>query len=203
MKRIGLTGGIGSGKSSLRRLLQSRGYACLDADAEARELLDGGEVADFLLGAFGQSALTASGAANRHFLREEVFSNEDKRALLEAHMHPLIQSRIEQKLKPLEQTEFDLWVFYEASLLIEKSRQKDFDRLILVTCPWDLRLQRLEKRGVPRLLAEKVAAAQLSDEEKRRVSHHVVVNDGDLSQLGRQLDGLVSALSDDFSQSES
>ncbi len=186
MKVFGLTGGIASGKSTASLFFSEAGIPVIDADLVARELTDhGGRAHDAVLKRFGTT--------DRAKLRELVFADAKARADLEAILHPLIR---EESARRISETQAPL-VIYEATLLVETGRFKDFDGLIVVEAPREERIQRLMARDhSTREIAEKILASQASDESRRAVATFVITNTGTLDELKAQVQALASRLGD-------
>lgn len=190
---VGLTGGIGSGKSTVAARLAARGAHVIDADAVAREVVAPGEPA---LGAiaerFGHDLVGPDGALDRAGLAAIVFADDDALAALNAITHPAIARRIEVRLAELETSlPGDAVVVVDHPLLVETGQAHRFDALVVVLAPVDLRVARLEtRRGIDPDDARARIAAQASDAERRAVADHVVDNDADLDALGERVDDL-------------
>lgn len=199
MRVIGLTGGIGSGKSQVGRLLSSLGYPYLDADLLGREILENPESVEELRKRFGPAVVSSTGTIDRAALRSIVFADSARRNQLEAFLHPLIQQRADQLLSPLRECTFDVWCFYEAALLVEKNRVSDFDKVVVVTADWSVRLSRLEQRGVSADTAERISAAQMPDEAKVSRAHYKMSNNGTLQDLETEVFRFLKWLSVEFS----
>ena len=183
---IGLTGGIGSGKSTVAAMLAERGAVVIDADAIAREVVEPGRPAlAALVERFGEEVLAPDGTLDRARLAEIAFATPDAKADLEAITHPAIG---EEFLRRISEAPQGAVVVHDVPLLVESRRGLDYDGVIVVEAPREVRLERLERRGVPRVDAEARMAAQASDEERRAVATWVVDNSGDLEALRRQVD---------------
>jgi dephospho-CoA kinase len=160
-KRVGLTGGIGTGKSKVAQLLLKMGIPCLDADQVSRDLRSqNGAAAPLILNRFG--------TLDRLELKTLIASDPSAKKDLEAILHPLIKSESDQRLNQLANQHPDAkFVLYEAALLIEAGRAADFDELILVTAPIHDRITRIVKRdAIAHELAQKIINAQLTDAER-------------------------------------
>jgi dephospho-CoA kinase len=182
MKILGLTGGIGSGKSTVAAWFAQQGVPVLDADQMAREVLTPKAVLDL----FGPNYLDGQ-SINRKKIGELIFSNPAERAKLEAFTHPLIAKKLQQELVKLEQAGHDL-VVYEAALIFEKNIQNRFDSTILVIAPEPVRLDRILKRGdLTREDAIKRMQAQMPDAEKAQLATMVIDNSGSLKDLAQLL----------------
>ena len=182
----GLTGGIGSGKSTVAAMLVARGAVVVDADASAREVVEPGTPAlAALVEAFGPEILLPDGSLDRPKLAERAFVTDEKRKQLEAITHPAIG---EEFLRRVAEAPPDGIVVHDVPLLVESKRGFQYDAVIVVEAPLELRLDRLEARGVPRDDAQRRIALQATDEERRKVATWVVDNSGDLAQLESQVD---------------
>ena len=183
---VGLTGGIGSGKSTVASMLAARGGVVIDADAIAREVVEPGTPAlAALADAFGPEILGPDGSLDRPALAARAFVSDESRKLLESITHPAIG---EEFLRRIAAAPPDGIVVHDVPLLVESKRGFDYDAVIVVEAPHDLRLDRLEARGVARDDAERRMAAQASDAELRAVATWVVDNSSDLAHLEEQVD---------------
>jgi dephospho-CoA kinase len=195
LKFIGLTGGIGAGKSTVAGMIRAAGVPVLDADVLARQVVEPGQPAHAEIAALWPEVIGPDGAIDRKKLGAKVFSDPSARARLEAITHPRIQARAEALARDLEAAGHRL-AFYEASLLVESNRQRSFDGLVVVTAGEDQQIARAMARD--RSTREHTLArlrAQLPAEEKRRAATHVIDNSGDLADTERQVTALIAALS--------
>ncbi len=191
---LGLTGGIGTGKSTVARMFASRGVPVVDADALAREVVAPGTVGNAEIAAAWPQAIGADGSVDRKRLGAIVFADPAARARLEAITHPLIQEASASRLAYLAADGHPL-ALYEAALLVESGRWRDFDGLIVVTASPVTQVDRAVARGgLTRQEAEARIAAQLPAGEKVRVASHVIDNDGPLAQTEAQVDRLLESL---------
>ena len=181
MLLIALTGGIGAGKSSAGSLLARLGALHISADQLAREVLERGEEGfNQVVAEFGDEILT-NGAIDRGKLAEIIFNDSSKRDLLEEITHPLIAQRFLRIKKSLPENAV---VVYEIPLLAEKpERVRDFDFIVTIETSQELRLERLQGRGLTRDQAIGRMAHQTSDKNRREISHHVIKNNGDMEAL--------------------
>lgn len=186
---IGLTGGMGAGKSTVARLLGEHGAHVIDADAVAREVVQPGEPAlAAITEEFGDQVLTDDGALDRGAMAEIVFAEEERLRALEAITHPAIRARIAELLDEHERAEAEepgqRVVVLDHPLLVETGLADDLPVVVVVTAPEDVRVRRLvEGRGVDAADARARMRAQATDEQRRAVATHVVPNDGDADAL--------------------
>ncbi len=191
--RVGLTGGIGSGKSEVARLLAEHGAVVVDADALAREAVEPGTPGlAAVVAEFGPDVLSADGSLDRAALGRIVFVDADKRVALEAIVHPYVGRRSAELMAAADP---DAVVVYDVPLLVEKSLQDGYDVVVVVDAPDETRLRRLmDLRGMPEVDARARMAAQASRAERLSVADQVVANDGELEALRGAVDQLWSAL---------
>jgi dephospho-CoA kinase len=188
MKRIGLTGSIGSGKSTVASLLRARGFAVLDADQIARELTGCPEVLSELL-TFGPEVVRA-GRLDRAALARRVFGDPEALARLNALIHPRVRAELARRREALGAET----VFEEVPLLYESGLQGSYDSVIVVDAPLPQRLERLSRRGLPEADARRRDALQLPADTKRALASAVLENTGSLVELEAALDALLLRL---------
>jgi dephospho-CoA kinase len=199
--RIAVTGGIGSGKSSVSSRLAEHGAVVVDADALAREVVEPGTPGlAAVVAEFGKGVLRDDGSLDRPALAAIVFADPERRAALEAIVHPLVGERSAALLAAAPR---DAVVVYDVPLLAESlagrgSLGHDFDLVVTVAAPVEMRVARLVARGLPKADARARIAAQASDDDRAAIADHVLDNSGDLATLDDAVDrlweGLVSAL---------
>lgn len=195
MEVYGLTGGIGSGKSTVAAMLEEYGVPVVSADELSRMVVaPGSEGLADVVEAFGREVLDERGELDRKKMGKIVFANADKRRALEAILHPRIRERYEQVLDALEKAGHPVMV-YEVPLLFEKKlhMQDEMKAVILVASAADNRIARVKDRDA--LTTEEVLArmrAQLPEDEKRRLADYIILNDGDLDDLRREVEYLIS-----------
>ena len=188
MLLVGLTGGIGAGKSTVAELLAARGAVIVDADRVARAVVEPGQPAlKKLVERFGEGILDADGRLERGALAKLVFGDDEARRDLEAITHPAINDEFTRRVV---EAPTDAIVVLDVPLLAEseQARKRPYQTVIVVEAPRNVRLERLEARGVDRADAEARMAAQASDEERRKIATHVVDNARDRVDLERQID---------------
>lgn len=185
---VGLTGGIGSGKSTVERLFAALGITVVDADVIAREVVQpGSQALDHIARHFGQEILTAEGQLDRPRLRELVFANEQKRLWLEALLHPLIAEQIKAGIRDC-QSPYCLLV---SPLLLETAQVKLVDRVLVVDCSETLQLERaLLRDGSDPETIRAIIRTQMPREDRLRQADDVLDNSGDLSALEEHVKSL-------------
>ena len=184
--RIGLTGGIGSGKSTVAELLAARGAHVIDADVLARSVVRPGTSGlAAIVEAFGPEVLGADGALDRPALAGVVFADPDARARLDGIVHPLVRARAAELLGEMPP---DAVVVQDIPLLVESGQGDDFDLVLVVEAALETRLARLAARGLSDGDARARIAAQATDAERRAVADVVLDNSGSREDLAEQVD---------------
>ncbi|WP_083473216.1 MULTISPECIES: dephospho-CoA kinase [unclassified Frankia] len=182
---VGLTGGIGSGKSAVSELLVGYGAYLVDADRIAREVVEpGSEGLAAVVAAFGPAMLGPDGALDRAALGQVVFADETSRRRLESITHPLIRATMERRIAAAPA---DAIVIHDVPLLVEGGSHGGYDLVLVVEAPRELRLERLARRGLPRDQAEARMAAQATDERRRAVADILIDNGGSIDDLGARV----------------
>jgi dephospho-CoA kinase len=191
--RVGLTGGVASGKSTVSAILAELGAVVIDADALAREVVARGTPGlDAVVAEFGPGVLTPEGDLDRPAMGRLVFGDDAARRRLEAIIHPLVIERMAE----IEATagEDDV-VVHDIPLLAEGGRADTFDAVVVVDAPRDLQVERmLGDRGWTREDAESRIAAQATREERRAIATHVIDNNGTLEELRARVEAVLDEL---------
>jgi len=194
LKLVGLTGGIGSGKSTVARMIAELGVPVLDADLLLREVLAPGQPGTAEVAAAWPEVMRPDGTVDRRLLGSIVFRDPAARARLEAITHPRIQALAEERAAELARSGHRLAV-YEASLLVETGRHRDLDGLVVVTAAPETQIARAVARGgLTPVEARARLAAQLPLADKIRVATAIIDNDGDLAATRAQVERLVASL---------
>ncbi|WP_459587983.1 dephospho-CoA kinase [Corynebacterium camporealensis] len=197
MKFIGLTGGTGSGKSTVAKLLAARGWELVDADQIARDIVAPGEPAlAELSDAFGSDILQANGTLNRGELASRAFSSPEKTELLNSITHPRINEETQRRFDAAREAGED-FVVYDMPLLVDKGLHKDMDVTIVVDVEVEERVRRLvEYRGLDADDARRRIKAQISDDKRLAAADYVVDNNGPESELEGKVAEIARAIED-------
>ena len=181
MLRVGLTGGIASGKSTVARIFQELGAHVLDADRIAREVVPpGSQALSRIARAFGKEMLRPDGTLDRAALGTLVFADAGKRRVLEGILHPLILAEIDRRIEELERSDPQGLVIVEAALILELGRQAEFDTLVVVWADEEQQRRRMIQRdSLSSEEADRRLKAQMPLSEKRGRARFVVDNSGD------------------------
>jgi dephospho-CoA kinase len=185
---VGLTGGIGSGKSEVARLLAAHGAVVIDADQLAREVVEPGTPGlAQVVAAFGPDVLGPDGRLDRKALAARVFSDGAALARLNAIVHPLVAER---GAELVAEAPVEAVVVHDVPLLVENGLEDAYDLVVVVDAPEEARLARLAARGLTDKDARARMAAQAPREERLAAADYLVVNDGDLVDLRVRVDEL-------------
>ncbi len=190
MKVIGLTGGIGSGKSAAAQILAEMGAAVIDADKVAHEVYAPGTTGwDAVVSTFGSDIVGPDGTIDRKKLAAIVFAEPQARRRLEGIVHPLVTEEIRRRIDAFRCRGQVHLVVLEAALLLEAGWQELVDQVWLITAPPELVLQRLQRqRAMTPSEVEARQRAQMNDAARRAYAHVVIENSGSLAQLRKQLE---------------
>ena len=199
MKLIGLTGGIGSGKSTVAQLLLHHGWELVDADQIARDIVEPGQPAlAELADAFGEDILQADGSLDRGLLASRAFASREKTDLLNSITHPRIQEETQARFDSARRAGAD-FVVYDMPLLVDKGLHKNMDATIVVDVDVEERVRRLvEYRGLDEGDARRRIAAQGPDDVRRAAADFIIDNNGARDELDAQVDGVVDKLRSRF-----
>jgi dephospho-CoA kinase len=186
--RVGLTGGIASGKTTVTNLFAALGATIVDTDLLAREVVEPGTALLVeITSHFGPAILATNGSLDRRQLRERVFADSAERRWLEDRLHPAIRALTDQRCAEATGP----YCVVAIPLLVETGGARRFDRVLVVDCDPELQVSRLMARdGIDREAALRMLAAQVSREERLAAADDVVHNDGDLSSLRDQVEEL-------------
>ena len=195
---VGVTGGMGAGKSTVAEFLSSRGAEVVDVDALGRQIIEpGGTAVSSVVARFGDSVLGSDGGIDRAALASIVFDDEEQLTALEEISHPAINELLDRRVETIR--ELNAIVVYDMAVLFESqlgyANTHPYEIVVVVEAPISDRLDRLEtQRGVSREDALARIESQASDEERRSVAQFVITNGDDLTSLAAAVDELWSEL---------
>lgn len=192
IKRLGLTGSIGAGKSTVTRLLRERGLVVLDADEQARLVTQEPETLERIEAAF--PGTVKAGVLDRAALAAAAFSDPERTKLLNGITHPRVRARM-AALEAEAVQNGATWIVQDIPLLFESGQKKNFDAVLLVDAPLETRIRRVMQRsGLTRKEILSRDARQMPAAEKRKKATITLENDGDLEHLARQVGASLTAL---------
>lgn len=199
MKWIGLTGGIGTGKSTVASMIQTLGYNVLSADKNAHEaLMKTSSIFPQIIKLFGEKILKPDGEIDRKVLGSIVFADKFLLGKLEAITHPYIQNLTLQEKIRLEKSGVEM-AFYDVPLLFEKKLEKKFDKIVLVICKKETQVLRaMERTKLSLEEVRKRIANQMTMEQKAKLAHYLIRNDGSLEELRMKVQDLLLQLKKDL-----
>lgn len=182
---IGLTGGIGTGKTAVANHFSALGVPIIDADELARDAVAPGQIGyEEIVREFGAEVLTSTGELDRRLMRKRVFADTAKRSRLEAILHPRVYAEIERRLNALD----DAYAIVVVPLLIETGGSALVDRVLVVDAPEDLQIERVSQRdGSTREDVERILAAQLDRETRLQSADDVIENNSSESSLAQKV----------------
>ncbi|MBU2842692.1 dephospho-CoA kinase [Acidithiobacillus thiooxidans] len=183
--RIGLTGGVASGKSTVAEMLRTLGAHILDADLMARELVEPGQPAFAeIVRQWGPQYLQADGCLDRSLLRERIFSDPAAKKWLESLLHPQIRQLFLDRSQSLQKDLSEAVIVWVVPLLVENHYQVLLDQVLVIDCPNALQIERLQLRpGWSNAQIEAVLAAQLPRAERNAAADYVINNEKDVQAL--------------------
>lgn len=195
MLTVGLTGGIGSGKSTVAAMLGEHGAVVIDADAVAREVVSPGTPGNLAISArFGPEVMAEDGSVDRAALARVVFDDDEARRDLNAIVHPAVGAAVAERLADESAQGNDRVVVMEVPLLVESGWDKG-EVVVVVDCPEDVAVQRVvEQRSMSAEDVRRRIAAQATREERLARADHVILNDDSLDDLREQVDALWDTL---------
>lgn len=188
MKNIAITGGIGSGKSRVTGMLRDLGYLVVDADEISKSITSaGGKAIPYIRENFGDEYINPDGSMNRALMRELIFKNPDKKALLEAGTTSIVIQDMQRIKEEAEHTVEDA-VFYDIPLLYEKDLSDDYDAVWVVTADRDIRAERvMERDGITKDDFDRIIDTQFNEDERIERADHAIYNNGTLAELYRSV----------------
>ena len=195
---IGLTGGIGTGKSTVSQILKDRGFSVIDLDVISHEVIEFSSVVEKIVQNFGREVLDENEDGNCTISREKlgkiIFADKEKRFALNSIMHPEILKVMHKKILECK-SEKNKIIFVEVQLLFEVQWEKEFDYILLVAAKRDMQVRRvLERDKRSEEEAWNIINSQMSLDEKREKSDFVIENDGNMDDLNKKVDKFLKSL---------
>ncbi|MGR8933223.1 MAG: dephospho-CoA kinase [Gammaproteobacteria bacterium] len=189
MLKIGLTGGIGCGKTVVAALFATYGTPIIDADAIAHALVEPGQPAlQQLRCCFGAEIIASDGALNRAALRKLAFSDAEIKRQLENILHPLVYREMQRRLDALTD---GAYVILSIPLLLETGMQRFVDRIAVVDCPENIQIERVKKRsGLSENLVKAIMRAQVTRQQRLAAANDIIDNAGSVTELAQQIEKL-------------
>lgn len=183
---VGLTGGVGSGKSAATRRFEAYGITVIDADVVSRQVVEpSSEALSTIAARFGDRVMGADGRLDRSALREIIFHDPEEKSWLEALLHPLIRERVRQQL----QASRSCYTILASPLLLERGQDQLVDRVLVIDAPEELQRQRvMDRDGCSEETVQAIIDAQMSREQRLARASDIIVNDGSLAQLIEAVD---------------
>ncbi|MGD0786081.1 MAG: dephospho-CoA kinase [Sedimentisphaerales bacterium] len=192
---IGLLGAIASGKSTVAKELQTRGCAVIDADTIAKDFLKFEEIKRQIRSRFGDAVFDDSGQVNRAKLADVVFDDPKAVQAINAIIHPPVMKKVQELMERYQNAPNVKAIVLDVPLLLEVGWEKRCDKLIFVYCDEQKRWRRIEKRGFfDKNQLKKREIFQISLDKKEKISHYMLNNNDDLSELTRQIGEIFPAL---------
>ena len=194
---IGLTGGIGTGKSTVSQILKEKNFPVIDLDIISHEVIKFPKVVEKIVENFGKEVLEYNNTGNWIISREKlgrvIFGNREKRVILNSIMHPEILHIMREKI--LECKKENKIIFVEIQLLFEVQWEKEFDYILLVSAEKETQIKRIlsrDKRSKEEALS--IINSQMPLDEKKKISDYVIENDGNIQDLERKIDGFLKKI---------
>ena len=183
--RVGLTGGIGSGKTTVKKYFDGLGVPTIDADEISHDITRPGLTAFYeIVALFGKECLDEAGNLNRQYLRELIFARPAMKKQLEAIIHPRVRRRIQEFLTRVTYPYCIICI----PLLLETGRQATMDRVLVVDAPEELQIARVSRRdSASEDQTRSIIKTQISREERLRYAHDIIVNDGNIDDLKKKV----------------
>lgn len=189
MKTVAVTGGIGSGKTTVTSYIRSKGYLVIDADAIAKEITSkDGKAIPFIIENFGKNFILPSGDLNRAMMRDYIFKNPDKKKVYEQGTTAVVVSEIDI-IKDVAKKSGEEFIFFDIPLLFEVKKEGEYDIICTVTADKEIRMERIIKRDkTSQETAESIIYSQTREEYKISHSDFVIYNNGTLKELYKNVD---------------
>lgn len=193
MNNIAITGGVGSGKSTVTDYLKSKGYTVVDADEMAREMTGpGGKAMPYIIEKFGPQFVRKDGGLDREAMRDLVFRHPEYKEILEAGTTAVVLQDIEE-IKKQHEAAGDGLLFFDIPLLFETGQADNYDAVWVVTAEYDIRKERIMQRdGIDEMIAGLIMDSQEEEELKISKADFVLYNNGTVAELRRAVDDAIA-----------
>ncbi len=193
---VGVTGGVGSGKTTVSRMFEKEGAYVIDADQIARELVQPKRTAwREIVRAFGKEVLEKEGSIDRKRLAEIAFLNSEKRDVLNQILHPRIKREMERRARAIGRKDPEAVVILDVPLLVETGYHREMDRVVVVTSTERKQMERMKKRvGMSEEETRRIISSQMRIEEKVKAADFVIRNEGSLETTRRKVREIFHAL---------
>lgn len=184
MKKIAITGSLGTGKSTILKILQNLGFMTFSCDSVVKELYEDLEIKKRVVEIFGKEILEPNGRLDKRKILEKILENQELRRKLEDLFHPLVKEKL---LEFINNNKGEKILFFEVPLLFEVGWEYLFDEVWVVTCSEKVQKERILKRGFDERLSEKILKLQLSLKEKEKRAHRVIFSEKSFEDLEREI----------------
>lgn len=197
MKVVGLTGGIATGKSSVEEIFRQLGAYVIDADHIVHQLYKREDIKQSLRQMFGDGIFLKSGDLDRKKLASIIFSDDQKRKMIEEFIHPLVNQFIKNWIEEIGSKDSSAVVIVSVPLMIETGSYKNYQKIVVVYAPKDLQIERLLKKGYSYDEAVSRIDAQLDIEEKLKYADYVIMNTSDFDDLRKEVERVFNEIKKD------
>jgi dephospho-CoA kinase len=183
MIKVGLTGSIGTGKSTVAKIFEKLGAYVIDADKVVHQLFENEDVKEEIVSTFGKSILDNQGKIDKKKLAQIIFTDKEKKKKLENILHPKVRQKIQEFIEDVYKKDKNAVVVAEIPLLIETGMYKNYDKVLVVYAPKDLQLKRLLEKGFSEDEAKRRINSQMDIEEKLKYADIIIENTSSLKEL--------------------
>jgi dephospho-CoA kinase len=194
MIKVGLTGSIGTGKSTVAKIFEKLGAYVIDADKVVHQLFENEDVKEEIVSTFGKSILDNQGKIDKKKLAQIIFTDKEKKKKLENILHPKVRQKIQEFIEDVYKKDENAVVIAEIPLLIETGMYKNYDKVLVVYAPKDLQLKRLLEKGFSEDEAKRRINSQMDIEEKLKYADIIIENTSSLKELEEKVKDIYEIL---------
>jgi dephospho-CoA kinase len=194
MIKVGLTGSIGTGKSTVAKIFEKLGAYVIDADKVVHQLFENEDVKEEIVSTFGKSILDNQGKIDKKKLAQIIFTDKEKKKKLENILHPKVRQKIQEFIEDVYKKDKNAVVVAEIPLLIETGMYKNYDKVLVVYAPKDLQLKRLLEKGFSEDEAKRRINSQMDIEEKLKYADIIIENTSSLKELEEKVKDIYEIL---------